>query len=243
MCELFGISGSAPIQVNEYLKEFFSHSVNHPDGWGMAVFDKESINLEKEPICAVESHYLKERIKSPLFVQNMMAHIRLATRGVMSYENCHPFIKSDFSGRKWTLIHNGTIFHCPVVDKFINVQQGLTDSERILYYIIEKINDSLKEKEGPLDEEERCEVIDRVILQITPNNNKVNLLLYDGELCYVHTNFKNTLYQKKEGSSIFFSTVALDMDEWNPVTFMQLEVYKDGDLIFTGTKHKEEYIL
>ena len=47
MCELFGVSSGRRIEVNDLLKEFFSHSVRHPNGWGMAMFYENSVSLEK----------------------------------------------------------------------------------------------------------------------------------------------------------------------------------------------------
>ena len=41
MCEIFGVSGKNPIQLNHYLKAFFEHSNVHLHGWGMASFDDE----------------------------------------------------------------------------------------------------------------------------------------------------------------------------------------------------------
>ena len=39
MCQLFGICSSEEYQINDYLKEFFSHSNAHPHGWGMAFME------------------------------------------------------------------------------------------------------------------------------------------------------------------------------------------------------------
>ncbi len=89
MCELFAISGKTPIPVNHYLKELVSHSPEHPNGWGMAVFYGNAVSLEKEPIPAYRSRYLKERLSHPFEAQNMFAHIRLATKGEMAYANTH----------------------------------------------------------------------------------------------------------------------------------------------------------
>ena len=35
MCELLGISSAKPMEVSGFLKEFYSHSVMHPHGWGL----------------------------------------------------------------------------------------------------------------------------------------------------------------------------------------------------------------
>lgn len=59
----------------------------------------------------------------------MIAHIRLATRGTMDYENTHPFVMRDNSDRTWTLAHNGTIFECEALNPFVSSQQGQTARE------------------------------------------------------------------------------------------------------------------
>ena len=38
MCELFGVTSSSKMELNELLLEFFSHGREHPNGWGMAFF-------------------------------------------------------------------------------------------------------------------------------------------------------------------------------------------------------------
>lgn len=241
MCELLGVSGSAPICLNDYLKEFFSHSRRHPNGWGIAVFHGKEVSVEKEPVEASKSMYLKERLRAPFKAVNMMAHIRLATRGHMEYENCHPFVRRDAAGRNWTLIHNGTIFHCPPLNKYIFTQQGQTDSERILLYIVDCIDAAAKEKGSRLTEAERFSVADKAVCEVSPHN-KVNLMLYDGDLLYVHMNYRNSLYRKKAGSSMIFSTVRLDREGWQDFPLTTLQAFKKGRLKYTGTNHGYEYI-
>ena len=53
MCELFGISAGGQVVLNDYLKEFFSHSTGHPNGWGMALLYGNAVNVEKEPVPAI----------------------------------------------------------------------------------------------------------------------------------------------------------------------------------------------
>lgn len=109
MCELFGISSKNPYSINTYLKEFFSHSGVHPHGWGMAFMEGNQVQIEKEPIQATKSNYLKERLTVPVLVRNAFAHIRYATIGNVEYRNCHPYTQRDYSKRQWTLVHNGTV--------------------------------------------------------------------------------------------------------------------------------------
>ena len=193
MCELLGLSSRKKITVNSYLREFFSHSEIHCHGWGLALFYQQAVSLEKEAIAANQSQYLHQRIAHPIMIDNMIAHIRLASVGRMFYENCHPFVKHDNRGRSWTLAHNGTLFKAPHLDLFQSVQEGQTDSERILYYLVDEVNKLQDELGWPLTPEERFRLLDDLITRLSVDN-KLNLLLWDGEYMYVHTNYRGTLH-------------------------------------------------
>lgn len=241
MCELFAFSGKRAVQLNTYLREFTSHSLQHPDGWGLAVFYNDAVNLEKEPISAANSVYLRERLRHKIVAQNMVGHIRLASRGSLSYENSHPFVQNDDSKRTWTLIHNGTIFDSQILDAYKTVQEGQTDSERILCYIVDCMNQLMKTLKHKPNSEERFLLLDKIVQEIAPHN-KLNLIIYDGELFYVHTNTRGTLYMKEIDEGIIFATVPLDKEEWKPVPFMQLLAFKNGEICKRGTKHTGEYV-
>jgi glutamine amidotransferase len=155
MCELFGISSKEPFRINEYLKEFFSHSSAHPHGWGMSCMDKNQVSIEKEPVQASKSNYLKERLSAPIEVKTAFAHIRYATIGNVEYKNCHPYTWRDKSGRQWTLIHNGTIFDYSALNAYMNIQKGDTDSERILLHIVDLVDQAERQQHRKLDKKER----------------------------------------------------------------------------------------
>ena len=215
MCELFGVSSPEKIDIKDLLLEFFSHSIRHPDGWGMAFFEDNDVALEKQPLDSRKSQYLKSRMKAISKADNMIAHIRLATKGSVEYENTHPFVKKDRFGRSWTLAHN----------------------ERILLYIIKTINEEITNP----DAEARFRILDRILCEITPGN-KVNLLVYDGELLYVHTNYRSSLHQRKEGGGMLFSTRPLGRKEWEPLPMNTLLAFRKGKQKFTGTDHGNEFI-
>lgn len=239
MCELFGVTSGSKLELNELLLEFFSHGVEHPNGWGMAFFYDNAVSLEKQPEASHKSSYLKHRLQFKVETDKMIAHIRLATRGSLSYENTHPFVMRDNSNRTWTLAHNGTIFDCDLLNPFTYSQQGQTDSERILEYIVSRVNLELKKKKE-LSDKERFELIDEILCEITPEN-KVNLLLFDGKLMYVHTNYKNSLYRYKKESAVVISTRPLNHYTWEPVPMNTLIAYQDGKQLYTGTDHKNEF--
>lgn len=235
MCELFGVSSPVKLQLNSLLREFFSHGYDHPDGWGIAFFDNGGASVEKEPVNSCRSDYLKYRLKPDIYAANMIAHIRLATKGSHKYENTHPFVRNDFSGRTWTLAHNGTIFESDSLNPFFSIQEGQTDSERILLYMIDRLNALT-----PVSAADRFQLMDEVLCEITPSN-KVNLLVFDGELLYVHTNYANSLHMRREGAGMLFSTNPLGDGSWEPVPMNTLLAFRNGTLKFTGTNHGHEY--
>lgn len=241
MCELFGVSARKKIAVRGYLEEFFSHSVRHPNGWGIALFYDQSVSLEKEPVQASKSTYLRERLKCMPEQGDMIAHIRFATRGADEYENSHPFVHRDRFGNAWTLAHNGTIFRYPSVDRYFGVQEGQTDSERILLYLIDQINGRQERLNRPLDFEEKFGLLDCIVSDMS-SGNKLNFLLYDGETMYVHCNYADSLYYLQRDDAVLFSTVPLSGEDWRPVPFTRLLAYRDGMLVKMGTNHQNRYI-
>lgn len=241
MCELFGLSSPKKIQLNALLKEFFSHGIDHPHGWGMAFFYGNAVSLEKEPENSCKSIYLRQRLRAKMESDRMIAHIRLATRGIMDYENTHPFVMRDRSGRTWTLAHNGTIFESDVLNPFVHSQEGQTDSERILCYIIDRVNKKQEQLKRVLSPKERFSLVDEIVCEITPEN-KVNFLLFDTELLYVHTNYQDSLYRCRKEHAIIVSTRPLDGDAWERVPMNTLFAYQDGNLVCTGTDHGNEFV-
>lgn len=241
MCELFGISSARKVPVNDLLREFFSHSNKHPNGWGMATFCNGAASIEKEPVQASRSVYLKERLSHKMEVSTLLAHIRFATIGNMEYDNCHPFIRRDAGGRSWVLIHNGTIFDYPALSPYQYRQDGATDSERILLYLVDQIDRKQAAAGRALEAAERFALLSALLADLS-RGNKLNLLIYDGELLYVHTNYANSLYVCEGGRTATFCTVPLEEGCWRPVPFTALCAYQDGQCVFQGQPHGHAYV-
>lgn len=239
MCELLGISSAKKVNCNDLLKVFFSHAADNPDGWGLARFYGNSVSLEKEPVSALESVYLKNRLTDEIREDILIAHIRKASVGSLSYQNSHPFARRDASGRLWTLAHNGTIFESPELAPYTQIQNGSTDSERILYYLVDRINAG--GNPGALSAEERFSIVENVIRTITPKN-MVNLLIYDGELLYTHANRKDSLHLSRWDDSVVISSKPLSQTGWEPVPLNTLMAFRRGGLAYTGQNHGNEYV-
>ena len=83
---IFGLSALQDTETNEYLKAFYSHSTEHPHGWGQAVLRQDSALIEKESLEASKSNYLRERLSVPVRARLLLAHIRYATRAVKVFQ-------------------------------------------------------------------------------------------------------------------------------------------------------------
>ncbi len=240
MCEIFGVSSQNDFTANGYLRTFFSHSSHHPHGWGLACLSRESALVEKESIRASDSNYLKERLSQAVSAKLILAHIRYATIGNVEYKNCHPFTARDNTGRRWTLIHNGTIFDYPPLNSYVQKQNGDTDSERIILYLIERLNEAQNKKGARLEFAERFDLFDAIICDMA-KDNKLNLLFSDGKYLYAHTNCRGTLFYLTRENTTLFATVPLSEEAWQPLPFTRLLAFYKGKLFRTGTNHGHEY--
>ena len=236
MCELLGITSKNPVVSNEILESFFNHGKVCRDGWGLAVFRGSSVTMEKEPVCALDSLYLRHRLTRAVEANNLFAHIRKATLGRVEYANCHPFIWDDNSGRTWTLVHNGTVFEPRYMSSFIKIQEGSTDSEQILLCLLDRMNDFEKTNLRPAGEEERFHIVDELIVRLSAGN-KLNRLIFDGSFMYVHTNSPESLYIWQNDEMCIFATVPIRFGGWKPLPLNQLFAYRDGTLVREGTRH------
>lgn len=241
MCEIFGACTEKSCHFNEYLKEFYSHSNEHPHGWGLASADSGKMTVMKEPVQASKSRCLAELLSGHIEADAVLAHIRYATIGNVEDKNCHPFQKKDSRGRRWTLVHNGTIFGYEPLEDVLHYQYGDTDSERILLYLVGKIDQGEAGKAGGMSDEERFRLVDAILSDMA-KGNKLNLLFFDGTYMYVHTNYKDSLHCLQKKGEILLSTVPLSGEKWEKVPMMRLLVYKAGELVYEGACHGQEYI-
>ncbi|MBQ6219454.1 MAG: class II glutamine amidotransferase [Methanosphaera sp.] len=242
MCELFGVSSRKRVIINDYLKKFYSHSDEHPHGWGLALKEDNKISIEKQPVKASESEYLKQLLENEIIVDHAFAHIRLATIGLTNLYNCHPFSKKDNYERTWTLIHNGTIFKYEPLDYYIKLQTGETDSERILLYVVDKINEEQNDKKRQLTSKECFHLIDSITSELS-ENNKLNYMLFNCEILFVHANYKDSLYYLQSEDSFFISTRPLSDEKWKLLPINRVYGIKEEKIIYYGIQHKHEYEL
>lgn len=240
MCELFGASLKRPVDLRKYLAEFYSHSVRHPHGWGLMSEKDGRISIVKEEFCAAESETLSGILEDLPAQKNVLAHIRYATVGAKCIENSHPFSGLDNSGRRWTLIHNGTVYSGFALMKYFNVQTGKTDSERIFLHLLNNLNCAIEKDHRP-DAESRFAVVEELVNSLS-YRNKLNLMIFDGELLYVHKNMKDTLSYKKTEDGILLSTEPLEEQGWSDLPMCRLYAFRQGEKVLEGRCHGNEFI-
>lgn len=242
MCELYAVNSREPVEINDTLKIFYGHSVRHPHGWGLAYWEQQQAIIYREPCAAKDSEYLKTILKNLIASKIAFGHIRFATVGAIGPENCHPFTGVDCCGRNWTLIHNGTIFSGTELISYEAKQKGRTDSERILLYLLDCLEEAVLENGAPLNARQRSEVVEKMALDLSPRN-KLNFLIYDSEQLYVHTNMKDTLFTASQKDASFFVTSPLENAfDWKRLPLNTLLTYQDGTLVYTGKQHPNEFI-
>lgn len=242
MCELFCFNSNKPKQLNRYLECFYSHSDEHPHGWGLAIVQSGKFVVNKEPVKAKCSPNLKNILSRPITGKNVFAHIRLATVGQMMSCNCHPFIETDANNRSWMLLHNGTIFDYPGLEDYRDKENGDTDSERILLFIIDKINEFEKAKGSLSTTEERFNLLVDLIEDLS-KGNKLNLMIYDCDLTYIHTNMRESLYYLKNEDGFLVASSPLDDDKnWKEVELNKIFALADGEIVFESESHGNEFI-
>lgn len=239
MCELFGFTSSEKTDIREELRAFFAHSVKHPHGWGIMHETPSGRETIHEAVRALDSEKLAELIERLPPQRSFLGHIRFATVGSIKTENCHPFTGRDISGREWTMIHNGTIYSGRNMYRYYSAQTGDTDSERLFMSLLDELNRRISR--GAMTERARFDAVNRFIADNAPRN-KLNLIIFDGELMYVHKNLKNTLSYKQTGKGVMFATSPVDDGEWIPFPMAQVIAYRGGKQVYRGDRHKGEFI-
>lgn len=237
MCELYAINSLRPVRANEHLGAFFQDAVVNPDGWGLAWRTTDGVFLYKEELSALDSTCLRYLLDDPIRSRSIVAHIRNATRGLRTYNNCHPFLRRDTTGRRWVIAHNGTMLDSHLIDGYGAWALGDTDSERVVIYLIDAIDDLAIRKGSPLTFGERFVALARAMQELSMSN-KLNLIIDDGEYTYVHTNTVGpTLYVRVSGPTAFFCTRPLDGDGWVALPRNRLIAYRAGRVERMGARH------
>ena len=141
MCQLLGMNANTPTDVTFSFTGFAQRGGNtgdHADGWGIAFFEDKGLRHFVDHEAAVDSPVAELIRRYPIKSRNVIAHIRKATQGVVSLQNCHPFVR-ELWGRYWVFAHNGDLkdFRPRLHSHFHPV--GDTDSEHAFCWIMQEL--------------------------------------------------------------------------------------------------------
>jgi glutamine amidotransferase len=186
----------------------------------------------------------------PIKSHNVVAHVRKATVGAVTLENCHPFVR-ELWGRYWFFAHNGDLkdFHPALHGSFKPV--GTTDSELAFCWLMQEINKAHATVPTP-------EELTHTLRELTPQIAKhgtFNFLLSNGQALWAHasTNLHyvireypfTTVQLKDEDVSVDLSelngpedklvivvTQPLTTNEnWTAMAAGELKVFVEGSLL------------
>ncbi|GGC94354.1 class II glutamine amidotransferase [Undibacterium terreum] len=189
MCQLLGMNCNTPTDIVFSFTGFATRggrTDEHKDGWGIAFFEGNGVRLFVDHQAAVASPIAELIKRYPIKSKNVIAHIRKATQGQVTLENCHPFVRECW-GRYWVFAHNGDLKNFdPVLDGPYK-PVGNTDSERAFCYLLQKMRRHFGEVLPALAE------LTAFLKQATAEiagHGTFNMMLSNGEALFAHCSTK-----------------------------------------------------
>ena len=250
MCQLLGMNCNTPTDVRFSFSGFTQRAGNtgdHTDGWGIAFFEDKGLRHFVDHERAVDSQIAKLIREYPIKSTNVIAHIRKATQGVVSLQNCHPFVR-ELWGRYWVFAHNGDLknFAPKLHAHFQPV--GNTDSEHAFCWIMQELS---KSHAGVPTIDELTLTLRELAARIAPHGT-FNFLLSNGLALWAHASTHLHYIERRhpfasarlsdEDLSLDFSTCTTPSDrvaliatapltcneQWTAFESGQLKVFVDG---------------
>jgi glutamine amidotransferase len=202
MCRLLGIVSSEPTDFKIVLREaprsLAALSREHPDGWGIAVWDDHlGWRIEKGIVCAGQDerfHKLAVGANGRL----LLSHIRQKTVGETSLVNTHPFQRD-----RWVFAHNGTVkdvgwLRDHTSDERSAEARGQTDSESLFAWLLTRMDEVGVANQPASRETDRAIGVACRVARERPGFGAFNFLLSDGTTTYAHR-FGRTMHLLERG--------------------------------------------
>jgi predicted glutamine amidotransferase len=200
MCRLVGIVASENTAFGLCLKEaprsLARLSREHPDGWGIAIFERTHAawRVHKGTEQASDDSRFHE-IAASSEGHVLIAHVRQKTVGPTRVENTHPFHRDG-----WLFAHNGTVKATDVLragasKARLSEVEGDTDSELLFAHLLTRLDEAGLTKLGDeLSRAAATRVIETTARKLREQNvGAFNFLLSDGATSYAHR-FGRTLF-------------------------------------------------
>jgi len=189
MCELFALSSLLPAKVSFSMAEFSKHgglTGYHKDGWGIAFYSENDVQIIRETIPAVYSDYI-HCLKDYNFSSHLIiSHIRLATQGKVTLKNTQPFCR-ELGGKMHVFAHNGDLKNIET-SKTLKLGRfhpiGETDSE-YAFCLLMNLMEELWTSEQEPELEARLEVVSYFADTIRKLGS-ANFIYSDSEILFIH---------------------------------------------------------
>ena len=184
MCQLLGMNANTPTDVTFSFTGFAQRGGNtgdHADGWGIAFFEELGLRHFVDHQRAVDSPIAELIRRYPIKSRNVIAHIRKATQGVVSLQNCHPFVR-ELWGRYWVFAHNGDLkdFRPRLHGSCHPV--GSTDSEHAFCWLMQEL---AKSHASVPDIDELTRTLRELAPQVS-RHGTFNFMLSNGQALWAH---------------------------------------------------------
>lgn len=255
--ELSGFSFNEPVQ-GRHIFSVFRHR-EQPEGWGLAFYPDESLQLFREPKKALECDLAEflityDYLEAPLLVAQVKS-----SRGTQIHETTQPF-QRELNGKRYAFIHCGSLSDFQQHLKLERFKpMGESDSEHLFCFILGQI-----EKEGIQTwDNAKFYWLQSEILREANGLGTLNCLLSDGDYLFAYHDKKsgeNFLHYKERkapygtvhfvdtnedidlsnvypssASGYILCTKPLTIEQWTSVGHGQLIVLKDGVIVWEGT--------
>ena len=249
MCDLLGISCNENDRASRSLPQFAKEfSDDNPDGWGIAYFDGAKAVIKrsqgKDDLKAKKSKLFRETWKK-VRSKNFIAHVRLASRGICTELNCHPFALDHnvhrILERDWIFAHNGTIRGFAEHPR----SKGTTDSENIFNEILDSMKKYLSSGKIRGEYHALKYAIEKIFKRYG-RGITLNLLMSDGNMHYAFSHylpgsdFERPIFMKRRGKAWGnvillttgkFVTPGYANEEWEKIPTDRLLVVNCGQII------------
>lgn len=189
MCQLLGMNCNVPTDICFSFEGFAARggkTDDHRDGWGIAFFEGKGCRIFLDAKPSISSPIADLVRCYPIHSTHVIAHIRKATQGEITLENCHPF-RRELWGRYWVFAHNGDLPNFNPEEFSFYQPVGNTDSEKAFCRILDEMRKSFLQSKPPLEELYRTL---NTITETISNYGTFNYLLSDGEHFFAHCSTK-----------------------------------------------------
>lgn len=257
MCQLLGMNCNVPTDICFSFEGFSARggrTDEHQDGWGIAFFEGLGCRLfldvkpassrsegTASPIAELVRHY-------PIHSTHVIAHIRKATFGEVSLENCHPF-RRELWGRYWVFAHNGDLPDFEPQNSGVYRPVGQTDSEKAFCLLLNTLRETFGSEKPSI---EALYPILQKATQTIAQFGTFNYLLSDGELFFAHCSTKlcyivrqapfaaahlidadltvdfQELTTPSDRVAVIATTPLTDNEVWTPLQPGELLAFQDG---------------